>query len=246
MVLGEGGTFTRLILVPFTSETEMTDQEDDDYEERYWVAALRAYPEYGLSIQQRLLLALIDAHPTVAPDASEERKQEAREDRLRKAMQIVFGLPKRDGRDSSLRPIDDIARGWISDQLRRRAFQQIQHEMLPEEPRWKPDFTPDSPGGLRWSEFGPSALAKAAVVRFYGLDPDSPEGNQVWERIRKVSAAPKDKSSPEFFGWFHEDMRVDWALEQVRDKKLSRALELLQQVGVNSVPNLPHGSPRDE
>lgn len=228
-------------------ELEKLRVGEADYDEKHYCAsALRAYPDYGLSIQERLLLALIDAHPTHEAGASEERKRQAREDRLRQAMAAVFGCPSTGGRHSSLRPDDDFARGWISDQLCRRAFQKIQHEKYPDEPKWQSDFVPESPGGLAWSKFKISSLARVAVLKFYGLDSKTPEGIQIWERIRKVPTAPEDESSPKFLDWLYEDHRVDWAVEQARDNKLLAALELLRQIGVSSVPNLPHGSPRDE
>jgi hypothetical protein len=176
-------------------------------------------PQVRRSFEDRLLLAILDGHPTCDREDSEARKEEERERRLKSAKNALFGTQENLlGRQEH---VDLRALRWMgAEYYRDKAFESMRR-LSPQEPKWQGHKT----RSIR-------ALAEDAAKKFY---PNI--AGDVSERLRK-------KFSKEREYWLEVARIHDDVPETIETSLLDRILELLKQGGVSCVPNWPSGEPR--
>jgi hypothetical protein len=201
------------------SRQALTEDDEDDVER--WRDLARTGPSYGRLFLERLLLSLIDAHPTKQVQNPEHVLHD-REARLRDAMEALFN------EEPSQKLLDDAALFWIAKQYIHDRAMRFSTERRAE------DVGLSRPAGpLQPPLRSERELAQEASAKFY------PKITDKSERLRKKWGRQKQR-------WldlvrFHDDLP-----ETFETQVLARIWVALAKAKVFFVPNSPAGSAMSE
>jgi hypothetical protein len=196
------------------SQNASTETADDEVD-------LLGGPAVGRRVCERLLLSLIDAHPSWPETASRKEVCAERERRLKAGLQEVFNEYSAITGEQAIN--DDYVLWWMAHQRYCDLVEQSSEKF--KAPAAGGKKRKNKPSKLRSDRF----LAKEAAQKFYGSE--SP-----FERLRK-------KWDKQGEWWLEMEKYHDYVVEAVETKILAEIWRCLRRARVTTIPNDIYGAP---